>query len=257
MKRAKRPLLTRIIERIPQTITLGSGITIGLRGHHDYHKFLDIFTSREYLCLVHNLSHFNSNSMNVIDCGAGIGLFSLLLEHLCRLDILPWKRTFYTLIEPSRANFAQLGRNLRENLPNGSYNLIMGLVGQMSGDHEFYESREQPWRSSIFKEKKLRGMVLVTRVPFVSLAPLLVERPCLVKLDIEGAEFMLLESLSEHLHYVDILIIEWHTEFGNIAEGEKALINRGFNRVKRNIPCEGRIIDLFMTNRLACPVFHP
>jgi FkbM family methyltransferase len=242
----KRPLSTRIIELIPQTLFLRSGMLIELRNKHDSREFWRVFTSPEYMSFIPELISLRVPSISVLDCGACIGLFSLLIEHLRRIGVLPWDNVSYTLIEPSPYNFGQLERNVRRNLPEGSYRLINGLVGLKDGDSDFYESKRKPSSSGLSKRDDIREKMARMRLPFIDIAGFLKERPCLLKVDIEGAEFMMLETYSEALSNVEGLVIEWHCEMGDMKEGESMLSATGFHKAKESLRKGDRVVALYM-----------
>lgn len=243
---AKRPLSTKIIERIPQTVYLRSGIFIQLRHRHDNREFWRVFTSSEYMSFIPNLISLEVPSISVLDCGACIGLFSLLIEHLCRVGVLPWDKVFYTLIEPSPYNFSQLEHNIKKNLSDGSYQLIRGLVGLRGGEANFYESKRQPTSSSLINRKDLKEEMTKIRVPFIDITTFLQAKPCLVKVDIEGAEFTLFETYQEAVSNADGLIVEWHCEMGDVRAGESILEAIGLRKVKQSVDKGNRPTALYM-----------
>lgn len=247
MVRVKRPLLTKVIERIPQTLCLSSGINIQLRHKRDNRKFWDIFTSSEYMSLIPELATLKAQSISILDCGAGIGLFSLLIEHLCRIGVLPWDNVLYTLIEPSSHNFIKLEQNIKRNLANESCRLINGLLGLKNGDAEFYESKKKPYGSRLAGKTNGEDGV-VKRLPFIDISAFLQAKPCFVKMDIEGSEFIFLETYRKELTNVEGIMIEWHSEMGDVEEGEFILSASGLRRVKRSPDKDNdnRFTDLYL-----------
>ncbi|MGQ0792883.1 MAG: FkbM family methyltransferase [Deltaproteobacteria bacterium] len=248
MAKARRPLLTKIIERIPQTVCLSSDIKLQLRHKRDNRKFWDIFTSSEYMSFVPHLVGLRLESVSVLDLGAGIGLFSLLIEHLRRIGVLGWGRVSYTLVEPSPVNFSELEGNMSRNLDSNSYRLIHALAGLKSGEARFFESAQKPYGSSLAAEKHKRGEVSEMNLKFADLTQSLGANPCFLKIDIEGGEFMFLESYSESLSEVSAVIIEWHAEFGDVAAGREILHRAGLRMAARHQDSEkpNRFTDLYL-----------
>ena len=240
----RRPLFTKLLERIPQTVVLRTGLRVRLRGRVDAKHFWSVFTSPDYLSFLPHLASIDERALRVIDCGAGIGLFSLLIEHLRRAALLPWEVASYVLVEPSRRNLPRLKRNLASNVPEDRYRVLEGLVGRRGGDAEFYDRRWRPWASSIFHDSAARGVR--GRKPFVDLVEFLAMGPCLLKADIEGAEFLLLESYRGELANVRALVIEWHTEHGDPDAGDARLRSAGLRRVSRRHEGPTRIVDLYV-----------
>ena len=240
----KRPLTTRIIERIPQTIRLRSGLLVELRHRRDVGEFWHLFSSSEYLSLMPFLNRLDMKEGILIDCGAAIGLFSLLIEQMAKVGILPgWGEHRVELIEPSEYNLRQLTRNMKRNLPARRYSIHHGAVGQRSGQVTFHESKRAPWSSSLRDRPGLPARA-VTR-NYIDLMPLVGEGPCLVKMDIEGAEFEALAAYHELWLRVDALVIEWHAEMGNIRDAEAHLKAGGLSHVKRSWETGDRYVDLY------------
>lgn len=244
MTPTKPPLSNRLIEHLPQTARLRSGLYVGLRNRSDTGEFWHVFSSREYMALVPHLIQLPLSHGTVIDCGAGIGLFSLLMEHLCRVGVLPWSDLKFVLIEPGAYNFAQLKKNLARNLPAASWELLHGMVGQRDGEASFYESRRHPWSSSVV-DRPGKSTARSTR-SYVNLSKLIPAQPCLLKMDIEGAEFRAIETYHDELRKVSALIIEWHGEMGDISASETLLHEAGLRKKARSWDNGDRLVDLYV-----------
>lgn len=244
MIRSTPPIGNKIIERIPQTIRLRSGLYLNLRNRRDVGEFWHIFTSSEYMSLVPELISLKMDSGVLVDCGASIGLFTFLIEQLSRCGILPWKDVFYTVVEPGDYNYAQLEKNMQENFSPNRYQICKGLVGHKKGEANFYESKHYPYSSSLTDRKEKKGKK--HQVPFVDLSNFLEKSPCFVKMDIEGGEFLALEAYKEYWQNVVGLIIEWHAEMGDVSEAEKKLLNSGLKKVKRSWDNGDRLVDLYL-----------
>lgn len=245
MKR-KRPLFTRILEEIPQTLCLGSGIHIHTRSRRDNRKVWDIFTSSEYMSIVPQLVPLNFGEVTLIDCGAGTGLFSLFIEHLSRVNVLEWGDINYVMIEPSQYNYELLERNISYNLEAGTYDLRKGLVGKKQGNSKFYEHRKKPYSSSVLDRKDIKVRKNISEIPFLDVTGYLNSTNPFIKLDIEGSEFMFLESYMSDLSGLCGLIIEWHSEMGDVDKGNSILESSGLKRVKRSWDKETRFVDLYL-----------
>jgi len=240
---SKRPFSTRLIAHLPQTIWLRSGVRIQLRNARDNSEFWHIFTSPEYLALVPAFMKLNLPSVSVIDCGGGIGLFSLLIEHLSKIRILPWDYISYTLIEPLPSNFKQMQQNISRNLPDSRYQLINGLVGYKEGYATLYAGKGRPWGASIIKRHKLDKEF--SHIPFVDLTRTLQSHPCFIKIDIEGAEYIFLETYQDVLTNVEGIVIEWHTEMGDVATADACLQQAGLHKVQRSWDNQNRCVDFY------------
>ncbi len=245
--RMHRPFLTKLIEWIPQTVALRSGIKIRLRGRPDAKHFWTMFTSPEYMAFVPELASIKEPDLVVIDCGAAIGLFSLLIEHLRRLEILDWPNVSYVLVEPSSFNLRRLRHNIAANLPVESFEIFDGLIGPRSGPSEFYQSRWGRWTSSVFRQSV--PMERKAQKPSVDISNILRSGPCLLKVDIEGAEFQLLETYRDELTNVIAIVVEWHAECGDTEKAASALSSTGFWMAKRRLPGPGLMVDLYLRSR--------
>lgn len=245
MKR-KRPLFTRILEEIPQTLCLSSGIHIFSRSRRDNRKVWDIFTSSEYMSLVPEIVPLKFNNITLIDCGAGTGLFSLFIEHLNRTRTLEWGEINYIMIEPSGYNYKLLESNISSNLDKDNYTLMKGLVGSKTGESRFYEHRKKPYSSSVLDRKDIKVRKNISEVPFIDITSILKSENSFLKLDIEGSEFNFLENYGSDLSSLKGLILEWHSDMGDVERGNEILGQAGLQRVKRSWDKETRFVDLYL-----------
>lgn len=240
-----RPLSAWLIERIPQTIRLRSGLRVRLRNHADVVVFWSVFSSKEYLALVHDLDALDLDGGVIVDCGAGIGMFSLLVEHLHRVGLLDLGGYTVEAIEPAAYNVPHLRKNLQVNLPEGSYTIHEGVVGQRTGSVSFYESPKRPWSGSLIDRPDTDSHA-VTR-PYIDLASLIGDRPCLLKIDIEGGEFDLVDTYrTDVLTRVKAVIVEWHDEMGDVSVADAHLKAAGLRHARRSLAEGKRMVDLYL-----------
>ena len=74
---------------------------------------------------------------------------------------------------------------------------------------KFYKSSDEPMQSTLFEPKHFKPEVAVeTLVKRFDSLNIPIERPCFVKIDVEGAEYEVLEGFGDRLNEVDILQIE-------------------------------------------------
>ncbi len=198
------------------------------------------------MSLVPSLIDLKLEEVTVVDCGAGIGLFSLFIEHLLRIGMLGWKKPFYVMMEPSRYNFDLLKRNVVENLDIERVELHNCLVGMKEGSYTFYEHKGKPYSSSILDRKDVKVKKEVFQVPFLDVSEILRRDDAFLKLDIEGAEFMFLESYRKDLDSLKGVIVEWHSEMGDVERGIQILEDAGLKMVKRSWDRDTRFIDLYL-----------
>lgn len=206
--------------------------------------FWSIFTSKEYLSFVPFLIHLKHKPELIIDGGAALGYFSLLIEHLNRVGILDWPDRVYHLIEPSPVNFRRLKFNIRGNLLNSK--IYNNLIGPVDKQVVFYYNPLMPWSGSAIKRKGLSSSRLINSLDLKGL--LNDGKPIFIKLDIEGAEFDFFKNYFNSLKNVTAILVEWHTEFGNHNEFSELLVKREFQLVHQYIQSKNRIIQLFIKN---------
>lgn len=155
---------------------------IFLKARHQF-IFKDIFINPVYLKYLFQLPK-KLPFVRIIDCGATIGLFSLLVEHLRRIGVFEWKEVEYILVEPLLSELKTLRRNA-QNLKN--HQVIWGAVGNKKGTTKFYP-HPNPTGSNIFY-----GTKKWYNVPFIDLTKYL-DKNTVLKLDIERAEWIFLEE---------------------------------------------------------------
>ena len=150
----------------------------------------------------YNIEDFEINANDtVIDIGAHIGLFSLLVSQLCKTGKI-------LSFEPVRENFDLLVSNLKLNhienvLP---FNIA---VSKNSGSLDLFLNNDQS-AHSIFS-KNLESI----SVESTSLQKIFEENKIssckLLKLDCEGAEYEIIDSLPlEYLDKIQNMVIEYH-----------------------------------------------
>lgn len=115
---------------------------------------------------------------------------------------------------------------------------------------KFYKSADESMQSTLFEPKHFKPTnVIETYVKRFDSLNIPIERPCLVKLDVEGAEYEVLEGFGDKLNDVDVLQIE--EVFSDFFEGRVKLSRimallekygfRGFQQI--NITVEGNKLE--------------
>ncbi len=74
---------------------------------------------------------------------------------------------------------------------------------------KFHKSADEPMQNTLFEPKHFKPTTLVeTEVKRFDNLKIPIERPCFVKIDVEGAEYQVLEGFGDRLKDVDVLQIE-------------------------------------------------
>ena len=140
-----------------------------------------------------------SPSPRIIDCGAHVGMASIYLG-LRHADA----RITAFEADPS---IASLCRENVESFGLQSVEVIAAAVTDHDGVATFSSTGDLAGR--VGSEQGLQASTTLT-VPTVRLAPYLEEPVDFLKLDIEGAEAVVLPSIADRLHNVRRLFVEYH-----------------------------------------------
>lgn len=156
-----------------------------------YLEFKDIFKNKIY--------HFNSQKPNpvIIDAGSCIGMSIMYFKH-----VYPGARIIG--FEPDKEIFEILQNNIKKNnLSN--IELINSALSSNEGELIFYPDGTDGG-SLTFKNNKEP-----TKVKAVKLSKYINEPVDFLKMNIEGAELEVLTEISEKLHYISEMVIEYHS----------------------------------------------
>ncbi|HZN33948.1 MAG TPA: FkbM family methyltransferase [Pirellulaceae bacterium] len=169
----------------------------------------------------------------VIDAGGSIGAFAVLAARAAR-------RGTVVSLEPTRDSFRLLGANLARNNCTSATAVQAALVGT-SGPVKIYLSRHSTGGHSVFAD--LAGQAeSYEMVDGLTLAEVFqrhqLTRCDFLKLDCEGAEFAILDSLPEDLaEQIGKIVVEYHVQPGEpkASQAERLLqrIDRLGFRVER------------------------
>lgn len=177
------------------------GLTVFYEDQQEFHSLKnEIFTQHGYYFETENARPF------IIDAGAHIGLATLYFKKQ-----FPGARI--VAIEPHPANVKVLEQNLFEN----RFDDVTVIEAALSTHHEseltLHMDRNQEWLSTTsIHPGAWTGDQLTTEivVPTLDLAELLTGPVDLLKMDIEGAEQAVIESVRDQLYLVTHFFIEFH-----------------------------------------------
>ena len=156
-----------------------------------YFEFKDIFKNKIY--------HFNTQKREpfIIDAGSCIGMSILYFKH-----VYPEARIIG--FEPDREIFEILENNIKRNdLTN--VELINTALTSREGERVFFPDGTDGG-SLVYKSNKEP-----TRVKAVRLSDYINEPVDFLKMNIEGAELDVLSEISDKLHYINEMVIEYHS----------------------------------------------
>jgi FkbM family methyltransferase len=146
------------------------------------------------------LKHHGFSPVTIFDIGVGYGTFPLYRA---------FPHAFYHLIEPARESLAYMQRLSRR--------LRCEIHAVALGDHDgeaALEVRADIQESTLLEEVGPRRVRRIDRVPlrrFDALFAGPIERPALCKIDVQGAELMVLAGMTGRLADIDALVIETST----------------------------------------------
>ena len=226
-----------ITRRMHLDFRLRSGIDVIVRNYADWCTYNDLFVNGEYSeAIVDALAEWQPTAekepLCVLDLGANTGYFTLQLADMF-LQKCPLGTLAVRLVEASPKVAAELKRRLVINNSRVQPTVINGLAGQREGSGELNLGKEDTvnfvgvaadlWGRS-------RGAEVV---PYVDLDAATADLPAihLIKCDIEGSEFSLIESYPALLRKTRRVVIEFHSPFGDIPRATAAMRSMGFTKV--------------------------
>lgn len=143
-------------------------------------------------------------SCYIIDCGANIGLSVIYMKQL-----FPDARI--VAFEPDAKNFALLAKNVA-SFQYSNVTLRQEAVWTENTQLHFATAGSM---SSKIEQQQTNGTTIVKAT---RLKDLLTEPVDFLKIDIEGAEYAVLEDIRDNLHHVKNLFIEYHGSFAQSKE---------------------------------------
>jgi FkbM family methyltransferase len=169
-----------------------------------YHLFEEVFLNQQYEF------DFTTNHPHIIDAGANIGLTTLYYKFL-------YPASTIICFEPDRASFALLQKNIEGNgikgvelhqaaLSNATGKLTLHVRRDIEGG-DIGASVSQSYRSQYHDLSLIDDEI----VKAVKLSTYLKKQPIdLLKMDIEGAESLVLPEIADYLPKIPALIMEFH-----------------------------------------------
>lgn len=169
------------------------------RGQCDLYTFTNLFEDYPVSLIEQALDEVGL----IVDLGANVGAFSLLIDQIARRKN---RHVQITAVEPNTANLAFL----REQPFADSLLIHHAAVGPVEGTARLVRGK-----NSVSDYVDFEGGTKGTPIPVLTLDSLC-SAPALVKMDIEGGEWDIMEKgLPENVRY---LVLEWHPRPGADAD---------------------------------------
>ncbi|MFL6516048.1 MAG: FkbM family methyltransferase [Chthoniobacterales bacterium] len=208
--------------------TLPGGIRVRVRSHPDWVIYNEVIVNGEYDFVIGELldRHHPGSSLRVVDLGANVGYFSFRLADLFVQRFGASDDLTLTLVEGSPVVYRELQRRVQnEPFLRDRVTLINGLAGKRKGGAYISQgyihyghgaSADQAWGARF--------------VPYVDLATVVDEfdRIDLLKCDIEGAEFDLIDNYTRLLEKTNSAVIEFHYYGRDVDRAREQLRALGF-----------------------------
>jgi FkbM family methyltransferase len=161
-----------------------------------YHSIDEIFVEEVYK------TKFQSDKPVIIDCGANIGLSIIYFKrHYPDAEIIAF--------EPDKKLFQLLTYNVASF---GFDQVKLSNKGLWNNDTTIYFSAEGELGGSISDENENDNRSNLEKIDVVSLIPFLNRKIDFLKIDIEGAEYIVLKDIQHHLSMVAQMFVEFHGE---------------------------------------------
>ena len=205
--------------RGPFQVVLRNGLHIQMRpATYDDYIIREIFCTQSYRAGLEALEA--ESSPTVLDLGAHIGTFSLMVAHA-----LPRARILAVEAVPENASYLRV--NVEQNGFSSRVRVFAGAVAATSGTLTMYLRDRTAQHSAVQKSEHSITVPALTLDELVARAG----GSCdLLKLDIEGSEFEVLEAASaETLSRIKTIIMEYHPFAGDPRRLVSRLSAQGFS----------------------------
>ena len=226
--RVKFNFLHNYFNELQLTIPVGSDYWAYLCENDAYDSFSEIFIQQEYSDLIPDES-----ILNVLDIGANYGYFSLWLQ-----SKRPKDKIHSTLIEPSLRCSRSLNKLVELPRLQNRFQYLQRAVGDPEETHiKFFD---RPFMAgSIFGSALNDAFYDANTLKLAELFSSDRDSYDLIKCDIEGGEWELIENYPTLLKKSKFVVMEWHSWHsggGGFSQIEKKLTEVGFQIIKSSPP---------------------
>ncbi len=200
---------------------VGNGV-LTLRGKYDIASMRDVFLSTHYW---RAFEHLSATPKLVVDLGAHCGHFSLLC-HLALLEKLGTDSADYILIEALPRLLPQIRRVVDEAGFLDQVKVIQGLAGKKQGTASFSTDPRNLLASHTQAGSPPGAAQTLAYIDLDAVLP--AGQPIdILKIDIEGSEYDLLQNYPHLLRAAKLLLIEVHGAAARQLEFERGLTDLG------------------------------
>lgn len=164
----------------------------------DINTYLEIFGFEEYNALIEILKKdkFDNKLIDVVDLGANIGLFYKLLE------LNQIKLNTYVGVEPFEANFRQLYFNTYFNNRHLIHKAVWSHNKGVNFSQDTYNNANSVSDAGVLQVQSITLQEVLHILNGNS--------PLLIKIDIEGSEYEIIENSINEINQASYIFIEFH-----------------------------------------------
>jgi len=191
----------------------------------DFEVFNHIILQDELKFVIKYASQLKKSALQIIDCGANIGLATLAIKK-------SFPKAKIISVEPESSNYIQLCKNISDNNLSDVVAIEAGVWYKKTTlvpDLEFRDKSNWAFALKEAGDREANG------IPVDSLSNIAAtvgwSNVDLLKIDIEGSEFEIFRNVDKWQAIFDtvkIISVEVHEEKGSASEIEEILIQNGF-----------------------------
>jgi len=183
---------------------VGEG-TLSLQNKYDIASLRDVFLSAHYWRV---FEHLPIAPRRIVDLGAHCGHFSVLC-HLALLERFGVDSAEYLLVEALPRLIPQIQRVVQDCGFSAQVKIVQGLVGKKDGTARFQTDPRNLLASQAVPHANGNGLPVLSYLDLDSVLP--PGTPIdILKIDIEGSEYDLIENYPHLLRSAHLLLLELH-----------------------------------------------
>jgi len=221
-----------ILQQLDLEFLLKTGVCIKVKSLADWVIYTDIFADNEYDIAIQAAvaQKPTGTPLKVLDIGANVGFFSLRVAHLMTQTENDAGNFRITCIEGCPTTYAQLVQRLGASPAlQGRHHAVHGLAGKLEGAARIADSANHAM-TSLFAHDSAEGI----EVPFINLNTLVPPGDSidLIKCDIEGSEWDVMQNYGELLRRTRVAVFEFHHDKCDRSACQERLRSLGFDQTR-------------------------